>query len=378
MVPVRGQLSVVAAPCRVDAFLAVPFKACTVLRVRHTASDETGAYRPNVAADMARASAACMAVASMRSSGGLAPAVAAVSLTLERTASTTAGDGAVPALGHLVVGALVPGNEPDKAETVQQAFDAAAGAAFPNLEQQAAALVAVGADGERLAAAIIALEACRHIPLVWHQANKLSRSFPDYSPEDLLGWGWQGLRIALRAYDPSRFAFSTYACTRIAGTIRDGVRGESPVPKRLATDVRKVRAASDDLTRELDRTPTQAELSDRLGMGVRHLELLARCRPAASIEELTAVLDSEHTPKWLGEEPDFLSDVFAQELARRVHAALELLDPDDAQAVRLLVMEGRGLHEAAELCAASPAQMRRRKSRGLDRLRDELDDWQLL
>ena len=324
-----------------------------------------GGRRPDLAADLALTLSACERHVVDTPRLSLPEVIASVCTTLEHTARTTSGGPHVPDLAELLARAL-PGT--DLIAVTEPA----------PVTDQVARGIAAGIDAERLYSAVLGLEACRHIPLVWHQANKLARSFPEYSPEDLLGWGWQGLRIALKAYDPTRFAFSTYACTRIAGTIRDGVRAESPVPKRLATDVRKLRRAHEDLTRELDRVPTQAELSDRLAVDPRHLEILARCRPTASIEEMTGVFDSEHTPAWLGEEPDLLAEVFAEELSRRVQAALALLDPKDAQAVQLLVLEGRALQEAAELSGASPAQLRRRKSRGLDRLRSELRDWQLL
>lgn len=102
------------------------------------------------------------------------------------------------------------------------------------LESVIAELALEGFDSESLVWSIIVFESCKHTSLVWMVANRLAKSgsFGEYSASDLLGYGWRGLRTALRHYDPATgFAFSTYGVTRITGEIKDGVRSEHVLPK---------------------------------------------------------------------------------------------------------------------------------------------------
>jgi RNA polymerase sigma factor for flagellar operon FliA len=244
-----------------------------------------------------------------------------------------------------------------------------------NLDTAIATVQHHGADGERLAWALISVEALRHIPLVWHQANKLAKSFPEYTAEDLAGWGWQGLRIALRAYDPERFAFSTYACTRISGTIRDGVRAENPIPKRLGTEVRKLSRLEEEMTRDLGRIPTLNEVAGRVGVTWEHAQVLARCVPTASLEEMAAATLSGEESAVLSHDARIDETVASTILGEDVASALAALDAEAAEAVRLLVLEERTLQEACEITGTTPRQLRARKQRGLDQLAEALADW---
>jgi len=227
-----------------------------------------------------------------------------------------------------------------------------------------------------IGAAVVTLETRRHTNLVWHQANRLEKSFPDHGAEDMLGWGWQGLRTAIRLYDPSLgFAFSTYACSRIVGSIRDGVRAENPVPKRLTTYARKVAAAEEKLVQELQRTPTLAEIAERIGSELSQIQIMPRLAPAASVEELTGQMGEKGTvPSWSVDHHDPLDDVIAGEQRQRIEAALAALPAEDAVAVRLMVMEQVPAAEARELTGATTRQLRQRTRRGLEQLAQHLAD----
>ena len=331
----------------------------------HVTAQQTstrGGRRPDLAADLALTLSACERHVVDTPRLSLPEVIASVCTLLEHTARTTSGGPHVPDLTELLARAL-PGTDlipvPDPAPVTDQV----------------ARGIAAGIDAERLYSAVLGLEACRHIPLVWHQANKLVRSFPEYTAEDLLGWGWQGLRIALRAYDPTRFAFSTYACTRISGSIRDGIRAENPVPKRLATDVRKLQRAEEALALELSRTPTMAETVAAVGFTVEHAALLARCKPTASIEELVDLFDSERTPSWLGVDDEQPEHAAAAELRAAIMNALTQLPREDADAVKMLVLEEMPLAAAAEAAGVSPVKLRRRRDRGLKQLSGLLSGW---
>jgi RNA polymerase sigma factor (sigma-70 family) len=234
-----------------------------------------------------------------------------------------------------------------------------------------------GIDAERCGWAVIVFETHSHVNLIWHQANKLERTFPDRAAADLLAFGWLGLRTALRLYDPELgYAFSTYACTRITGSIRDGVRSESPVPKRLGTFGRKVQAAEAELTQTLGRTPTLEEVSTFLGTEKEKLALLPRIAPEGSVEEiLDATASSGSTPSWIIDPNDPADEVERNLTVEAVTRALRQLPSDEAEAVRLLVMEELHPTRAREVTGATARQMRQRRDRGLETLKGFLADW---
>ena len=225
--------------------------------------------------------------------------------------------------------------------------------------------------------ALITFETHKHVNLIWHQANKLVRSFPDRTSSDLLGWGWLGLRVALRHYNPELgFSFSTYACSRIIGSIRDGVRSENPVPKRLNTFTRKVAAAEASLTQVLGRSPSLEEVSHSIGVELDSLSILPRTAPQASIDELLAGMSERGTsPAWMVDPNDPADTALKSMTAQAVARAMAQLPADEAQAVQLLVMDGMNPTEARALTGATARQLRQRKERGLAQLRHYLAQW---
>jgi RNA polymerase sigma-B factor len=233
----------------------------------------------------------------------------------------------------------------------------------------------LGLDSERLCWALIVFESSKHIPLVWMVCNRLSGSgsFGDRSAADLFGYGWRGLRVALRHYEPATgFAFSTYGVTRITGEIRDGVRSEHVLPKRLTTYARKIAGAESELVQSLGRSPSLSELAEHMGEDLRRLtELAPRLSPSASLQEMS--FDGEESPSWLIEPSLDPSDqVIAAEFSQQVRKALDGLPQDEREAVQLLLLDERSVAEVRQITGATARQLRARLRRGTDRLRTEL------
>lgn len=233
-----------------------------------------------------------------------------------------------------------------------------------------------GIDAEKLCWAVINFEAQRHVRLIWHEANKLTRVFPDRTAADFLGWGWQGLHVALRNFDPELgFRFSTYACQRISGAIRDGVRAENPVPKRLLTFQRKVMAAEEQLATELGRVPRLAEVAAKMNEGDAALKILTRLGAAASIEEMSS---NDARSLELSDLVD-LTDPADRAIAAAQRAAIETaindLAADDAEIARLMLFEQLSPAEVRERTGASPRQFRQRWTRGREHLAEALSEW---
>jgi RNA polymerase sigma-B factor len=221
---------------------------------------------------------------------------------------------------------------------------------------------------------LIRLESVKHVNLVWHQVNKLTRSYHDTEPGDLLTWGWLGLRTALRYYNPRLgFAFSTYACTRIVGSIRDGIRAESPVPKRLQALTRRASLVEVELTQTLGRIPTLKEVGLAADLEIQQLDLIKRTRQSASLDEMASTLEGRTSHMWMLDSTDVEEVVIGQLDKEYIAQALDKLIPDDAAVIRLLILEGVSTADACTLLGTTARQLRKCRDRGIAALRLDLE-----
>jgi RNA polymerase sigma factor for flagellar operon FliA len=232
-------------------------------------------------------------------------------------------------------------------------------------------LHASGIDAERLCWAVVAVEARRHVPLLLKEANRAARNWPDRGADGLIGYAWQGLRLALYNYDPDRGMFSTYACPRIRGAIRDGIRAESHLPKRLTTFVHKVERAREALTHSLGRHPTLDEVAKSLDLDLDRLSSMRHLGAPVSLNDMVD-RDGSFTVV-ASEDPE----AAAIEAARKeaIARALGEIDPDDAIVVRLMVLEAVSVGDCQERTGMSARQLRQRKERGLAQLSELLMEW---
>jgi RNA polymerase sigma factor for flagellar operon FliA len=243
-----------------------------------------------------------------------------------------------------------------------------------SIDEAASLLSPHGIDPDRLCWAAIARESSRHILLVFKEANRAARAWPDRSAESLVGYAYQGLRLALRNYDPSRGMFSTYACPRIRGTIRDGIRSESHLPKRLTTFIRKIEAAKEKLRNDLHRHPTLAEVAAALDIDLDRLAPLPRYAAPLSYEDLTS-RPGVPEPHALVNTDEPLDALMLDARTDAVREALTHLDVEAAEAVKLLVLEGRSVTEAVELTGVPARQLRARRDRAITELAVLLAEW---
>src|SRR6185295_13236453 len=142
-----------------------------------------------------------------------------------------------------------------------------------------------------------------YMPLVRHAVNRVvagssHNSILQY--EDMVSCGLQGLLEAHRSYDPDRGAkFSTYALPRIRGSILDALRAAHPLPRSLQKVSSDIEKAVVSLYADLGRTPTKAEIAERLGLPLD--ELLAQAQASSirvlSLESLAFLKDTATTEK---------------------------------------------------------------------------------
>lgn len=239
-------------------------------------------------------------------------------------------------------------------------------------------LVAKGVDGERVTWEVIVRESHKHEGLIFKECNRLLRSLPNRTVDELRGYGWLGLRTALRKFDISLgYAFSTYACPRINGAIRDGLRNELPIPKRLTTLARKASKAEEVLTQKLSRTPAYSEILEYLKDEEKQHHLLPRLTTAASLEEMSMTSDGEvgREPACLVEHADPSEEALISLRNEALHDAIGELPEEQREAIKLLMFDELSVREAARRLGVEPRQMSQRKASALKALEPVMRHW---
>jgi RNA polymerase primary sigma factor len=115
---------------------------------------------------------------------------------------------------------------------------------------------------------------------------------------DLVQEGTLGLMKAVERYDWRReVKFSTYAAWWIRSGITDAIGAARPIrlPESILDRISSLRAAETELTAQLGRRPTSAELAGELGLTTTQIdEALVAMLPVSSLEEPWA---AEDTPR---------------------------------------------------------------------------------
>lgn len=116
-----------------------------------------------------------------------------------------------------------------------------------------------------------------HMPLVKSVAKRLRATLPMQTElSDLIQAGTLGLIDAANKYDPERgFLFKTYASHRIRGAMLDGLRQSDWASRRLRLRQNQIETATRELTTELERAPTEAEMAEKMRMDLADWRELA-------------------------------------------------------------------------------------------------------
>ncbi len=222
-----------------------------------------------------------------------------------------------------------------------------------------------------------------YMPLVRHAVNRVvagSSQSTILQYEDMVSCGVQGLIEAHRTYDPDRGAkFSTYALPRIRGSILDALRAAHPLPRSLQKASSDIEKAVSSLYADLGRTPTRAEVAERMGIPldellsisqatsikVLSLESLADLTVNGATEKLTELADDD-----AGIDPHSVAQ--NQMLRDHLIEAIEDLPERERQIIRLYYIESRSLKSIGQAMAISESRASQLRHRAIRRLRSVL------
>ena len=139
----------------------------------------------------------------------------------------------------------------------------------------------------------------RALPLVKAIAVRVHENLPVHVDlDDLVHAGILGLFDAATKFDPEKqVAFSSYAKHRIKGAILDSLRQLDWASRDLRRRHKQVEAATRELAAELQRTPTEAEIAERLGIDVdRWRQMMIELRNVGLVSANTRATEHEDLP----------------------------------------------------------------------------------
>lgn len=110
-------------------------------------------------------------------------------------------------------------------------------------------------------------------PLVKFVAGRVGVGLPrSVDQADLISYGMFGLIDAIDKFDPDRnIKFETYAVNRIKGAILDELRALDWVPRSVRARAREIQRSLAELEHRLQRSATDEELADHMGIPVEVL-----------------------------------------------------------------------------------------------------------
>ncbi|WP_321973208.1 SigB/SigF/SigG family RNA polymerase sigma factor [Paratractidigestivibacter sp.] len=216
-----------------------------------------------------------------------------------------------------------------------------------------------------------------HLNLVRYIASKFkNRGEP---LDDLIQVGTVGLIKAIDRFDVERgLEFTTYATPTIMGEIKRHFRDKGwtvRVPRRLQELSAKVNTATDELTRELQRTPTIDEIAAHLGTSADEvLEAMESSSAYSSVPlETGGSSEDDEVPSVIDRYASVDADLAASDDRMVLTDAIAEFPEVDQQAIRMRYIEGLTQVEIAEKLGISQVQVSRMLRRALKRLQQKID-----
>ena len=199
------------------------------------------------------------------------------------------------------------------------------------------------------------------------------------NPDDLFQVGCIGLIKAIDRFDPERgLEFTTYATPTILGEIKRHFRDKGwsiRVPRRLQELSAKVNQATDELTVELQRSPSVEEIAAKLGVGAEEiLEAMESSGAYTSVSlEAGGSSEDDEAPALIDRLGSVDEDLDASDDRMVIDDAISDFSPREQEIVRMRFIDGLTQVEIAKRLGVSQVQVSRLLRRTLRKIQDKID-----
>jgi RNA polymerase sigma factor FliA len=216
-------------------------------------------------------------------------------------------------------------------------------------------------------------------------AGRTAAGLPPHVEEaDLISYGLVGLISAIERFDLSReIKFETYAITRIKGAIIDELRSIDWVPRSVRARAREIERANAKLEHRLQRTPTDEEMAQELGLSVPelHESLLSISHSSvAALDELWSVSDSSGDQVSLMDTiedhnaPDPSRALDVGDLKDRIAESIAALPEREKLVIALYYYENLTLREIGEVLGVTESRVSQLHTKAVLRLRSRMQE----
>jgi RNA polymerase sigma factor for flagellar operon FliA len=214
-----------------------------------------------------------------------------------------------------------------------------------------------------------------HMPLVrkiaWHVHGRVSSAI---DIEDLVQIGMVSLVEAANGFEDRGYAFSTYATMRIRGGMIDHLRRHASICRSAMARRREISKVSSELEQRLGRAPTEAEMSQAMGLDAAAYRELADSSMAIHHESLDEVYSDQSM--WFADVEERVDQTIEREELRDALAErIAELPEREALVLQLYFVEELNLEEIGQVLNVGAARVCQIKKSALDRLRGSLADW---
>ena len=216
-----------------------------------------------------------------------------------------------------------------------------------------------------------------HLNLVRFLASKFkNRGEP---LDDLVQVGTIGLIKAIDRFDPSRgLEFTTFATPTIMGEIKRHFRDKGwlvRVPRRLQELSSKVNQVTDELTKELQRSPSVEEIADALGTTVDEtLEAMESSSAYSSVPlEGGGQGDDGDAPSVIDHYMTEDEDLAASDDRMVIEDTIKDFSPREQEIIRMRFIDGLTQVEIAKRLGISQVQVSRLLRRTLKKVQEKID-----
>jgi RNA polymerase sigma factor for flagellar operon FliA len=187
---------------------------------------------------------------------------------------------------------------------------------------------------------------------------------------------------AIEKFDVDKgFKFETYAITRIRGAILDELRSIDWVPRSVRSKARKIEQAMQRLEQRLERSPTDAEIAEELGVSVADLEDMLSAvsmTSVAALDDAFDVGDGERIAlkdtiedRDMVKPEEHLDDV---EMRRLLKEAIGRLSEREQKVLALYYFEGMTLAQIGDILGVTESRICQIHTKSVMRLRTKLHE----